>query len=131
MCPIKSQSFKAYLHICQDMGLRRRPRNTALNFPPQTSQVPPKQNFSQQPQCARKVSDFTKKSWKKTQTDNPTAVIFIRAYRQPSFLAALRLGGAGVSPRAVPGEGSPPFPQDNVICFLCRRAFAKSRLSHA
>lgn len=130
MCPIKSQSFKAYLHICQDMGLRRGPGNIALNIPPNLT-TPSQSKTSHNSPYVQGKCLISPKSLKKTQTDNPTAVIFLRAYRQPSFLAALRLGGAGVSPQAVPREGSPPFPQDNVICFLCRRAFAKSRLSHA
>lgn len=131
MCPIRSQSFKAYLHICQDGVLRRRPGEQSFKLPKPHNTYPPpppaKQN-SQQPQCRSRVPDFTQKPGKIAQTDNSTALIFPCAYGQPSFLAA---GGRRRPPRAVPGAGSPPFPQDNVICFLCRRAFAKSRLSHA
>lgn len=130
MCPIKSQSFKAYLHICQDMGLRRHPRNTAFKHPPKPHNSLQSKTSHNSPNVQGKCL-ISPKSPEKPQADSPAAVLFLRAYRQPSFLAALRLGGAGVSPQAVPGEGSPPFPQDNVICFLCRRAFAKSRLSHA
>lgn len=114
-------------------GSQRRCGGAGLETSPQTSQAPQAQVPTAAP-VWEQGSDFTQtpgkeeKGKKKKKQKPPLFHLPLPIASSPFWLP--RRGEQALSP-ALPGAGSAPFPQYNVIDFLCRRAFAKSRLSHA
>lgn len=95
MCPIRSQSFKAYLHICQDAVLRRRPGNRALNFPPNLTHThTPKSQTSHNSPSVGAKRPISPKTLKKNPNRRPGRFYIYRCLSPALIFGCSEAGGS-------------------------------------